>query len=205
MENKTMSEYKYVLSAQTRQRYWLAMMLVFTGLAVTFSSIYFLYFPVGYQGGRNPDYNTVLLFSRQSWELIHLWAGIGMILVLFLHIPVHRKWITAMYKRCFKRDVCKVGRMNWRARFNIIVDAIAALSFIFVTASGIYLLFTPSGKYAAAAPVIFFDYRAWDVIHTWSGVIMIIASLVHFLIHWNWVTNVSAKALKKEKVSVPAS
>ena len=200
-----MSEYKYILSAQTRQRYWLAVLLALTGLAVIFSSIYFLFFPVGYQGGRNPDYNTVVLFSRQDWESIHLWAGIGMIVVLFVHIPIHWKWILALYQRCFKRDVCKVGRMNWRARFNIMVDAIAALSFLFVTASGFYLLFTPNGKYASLAPVVLFNYRAWDVIHTWSGVVMIIASLVHFLIHWNWVTNVSGKALKKEKVSIPAS
>ena len=200
-----MSEYKYVLSSQTRQRYWLAMLLVFTGLAVIFSSIYFLYFPVGYQGGRNPDYDTIVLFSRQAWELIHLWFGIGMIIALLFHIPVHWKWIKAMYQRCFKKEVCNVSRLNRRARLNIILNVVAAVSFIFVAVSGIYLMVVPGGKSASTAPVIFFNYRAWDVIHTWSGIVMIIASLVHFLIHWGWIVKVSVRVLKKEKLQRIAS
>ena len=195
-----MSGYKYVLSLQTRMRYWLVWLLIITGLGVLFSSIYFLYFPVGFQGGRNPLYNTVIIFNRSDWESIHLWFGLGMIIVLLVHIPVHWKWIMVMGNRCFGRKTCKIGRLNWRARANIIIDVVAVVSFIFAAASGIYLLFAPSGKYASTAPVLIFDYHTWDVIHTWSGVMMIAASLYHFLIHWTWVTNVSGKAFQKERI-----
>lgn len=193
-----MSKYKYVLSIQTRQRYWLVLLLIIAGIALLFSSIYFLFFPVGYQGGRNPYYNTVILFDRSDWDLIHLWSGITMIIVLLVHIPVHWKWIKAMFQRCFKREVCKVGRLNWRARLNISLDVIAAVSFLLAAISGIYLLFAPNGRLASTAPVFIFNYRIWDVIHTWSGVLMIIASLFHFMIHWGWVVNVSGKAFRKE-------
>ena len=199
-----MAKFKYDLSGQTRQRYWLVWLLILAGLAVVFSSIYFLFFPVGYQGGRNPYYNTVILFDRAEWDLIHLWSGIIMIIVLLVHIPVHWKWIKAMYQRCFKREVCNVGRLNWRAQMNIILDAVALISFLFAAASGIYLMITPNGRFASSSPAFIFTYRIWDVIHTWSGTIMIIASLFHFMIHWNWVTNVSARAFKRERISAEA-
>lgn len=199
-----MSKFKHVLSTQTRQRYWLVWLLALTGLAVVFSSIYFLFFPVGFQGGRNPYYNTVILFDRTSWDLIHLWSGIAMIVVLLVHIPVHWKWIKAMYLRCFKHDACNVGRLNWKAQLNIILDAIAVISFFLAAVSGVYLLFTPTGRLAATSPDFIFSYKIWDVIHTWSGTVMIIASLFHLLIHWNWVVNVSTKAFKKEKIKEEA-
>jgi hypothetical protein len=31
------------------------------------------------------------------------------------------------------------------------------------------------------------------MIHTWSGVVLITAAVVHFAIHWRWVKNVTAK------------
>ena len=194
-----MNEYTRVLSPQTRQRYWLAWLLMLSGLAVIFSSIYFLYFPVGFQGGKNPYYNTVVVFDRQSWDLIHAWSGIAMIVVLLVHIPVHWNWIKTMFQRCLPGSVCKIGKLNKRARLNIILDVVAALSFVFAAASGMYLLFLPNGKQALTTSTILFGYRTWDTIHTWSGVVMIIASLLHFLIHWRWVTKVSRKVFKTQK------
>jgi hypothetical protein len=194
-----MSEYRFVLSAQTRQRYWLVALLILSGLAVTFSSFYFLYFPTGYQGGRNSAYNTVLLFSRTEWSQIHLWSGLAMILVLLVHIPVHWKWIVEMGKRCLGKTDCKIGRLNPHARFNIYLDAAAAISFLVAAISGIYFLFVPSGRQATAS-VFIFDYRTWDLIHTWSGVLMIILSLGHFLYHRVWVTKVSGRVLKREMI-----
>ncbi|BBB48208.1 DUF4405 domain-containing protein [Pelolinea submarina] len=194
-----MSEYQYVLSAQTRQRYWLVTLLIVIGLALTASSVYFLYFPNGYQGGRNPDYNTSVLFNRTDWSQIHLWSGIAMIIILLIHIPVHWKWIMDMGKRCFGKTECKIGRLNPHAKFNLYLDAAAAASFMLAAISGIYFLFVPAGR-QASAPTFIFDYSAWDVIHTWSGVIMIILSLAHFLYHHGWVMKVSKRVMKREKV-----
>jgi hypothetical protein len=41
--------------------------------------------------------------------------------------------------------------------------------------------------------VILFNSAAWDLIHTWAGVIMISAIVIHFWIHWRWVTNVTSR------------
>jgi hypothetical protein len=191
-----MSKYRFILSAQTRQRYWLVVLLILSGLAVTFSSLYFLYFPTGYQGGRNPAYNTVVLFSRTDWSQIHLWSGLAMILVLLVHIPVHWNWIVDMAKRCFGSTECRIGRLNPHARFNIYLDAAAALSFLIAALSGIYFLFEPAGR-----QTFIFDHTTWDLIHTWSGVAMIILSLGHFVYHRVWVSKVSGRILKSEEIA----
>jgi len=191
-----MSEIKSNFSYQTRLRYWLVVMLLFSGLAVFLSSLYFLYFPVGFQGGRNPFYGTVILFDREAWDLIHLWSGIIMILVLLVHIPVHWKWIIVMAQRCFGNRSCRIGKLNWKARWNIILDGFAALSFIWASISGIYLLFNPKSSFAGLSDSFVFNYQTWDMIHTWSGVLMLIAVLFHILLHWGWIVNISFKWMK---------
>jgi len=195
-----MSEYQYAFSSQTRLRFWLVLMLILIGLAVTFSSIYFLYFPVGFQGGRNPYYSRIVIFNREDWSLIHLWSGLAMIIVVLIHIPVHWKWIKNMFAHCFKKDSCDFSRLNKHAQLNIFLDALSAVSFLFAAGSGMYLLFAPNGKHLSTALVFIFNYQTWDFIHTWSGVVMIIASLFHFLYHWIWVVKVSSRILKKEKI-----
>jgi hypothetical protein len=62
--------------------------------------------------------------------------------------------------------------------------------------TGIYLLFVPGGPQSALYdPMILFGRTTWDLIHTWSGVILGIAGLIHFAIHWKWVIKVSRKIL----------
>lgn len=188
------------VSRKTSQRWWLVALLTILGLGVLASSIYFLVFPVGYQGGRNPYYGLTILFSRDGWDALHLWTGLAMILVVMIHIIVHWQWIMAIAVRCVKPQTCKVGKKNWRAQYNILLNIIAGISFIMVSTSGIYLMLTPSRSSAATAPVFIFNWNIWDVIHTWSGIAMFIAVLLHFYIHWGWIANVSKKMLKFGKL-----
>ena len=182
-----------IVSEKTNQRWWLFALLTVIGFGVLASSIYFLAFPAGYQGGRNPFYGVTVLFNREGWDLIHLWTGLAMILVVFVHIGVHWKWIKTMAVRCVKPKICEVGTKNKRAQYNIILDLIAAISFILVSASGIYLMFAPSRSSASLATVFIFDWYAWDVIHTWSGIFMFISVFLHLEIHWGWIVNVTRK------------
>lgn len=186
------------VSQKTRQRWWLVALLTILGVAVLVSSLYFLIFPVGYQGGRNPYYGMTLIFDREGWDALHLWTGLGMILILGVHIMVHWNWIKTMVNRCAKRDSCEVGKMNWRAQYNILLDFVAALAFVLAAASGIYLMATPSRSSAVSAPVVIFSWYTWDVIHTWSGIVMFIAVFLHLAIHWGWIKNVTVRIAVKE-------
>ncbi|MBM3137853.1 MAG: DUF4405 domain-containing protein [Chloroflexi bacterium] len=184
------------VSKKTSQRWWLVAMLIILGLGVFASSAYFLGFPVGYQGGQNPYYGLTILFNRDGWDALHQWTGLAMILMVLIHIIVHRQWIKTMAVRCYKPQTCEIGKKNWLAQFNIYLNLTAGISFILVAVSGVYLMLMPGRSSAAIAPVIILDWYTWDVIHTWSGILMLIFILLHFYIHWGWITNVSNKMFK---------
>ncbi len=188
------------VSTATLNRWWLFILLFVTGIAIFFSSVYFLYFPVGFQGGRNPSYGTIIVFDREMWDTIHLWSGIGMIVVLVIHIAVHDKWIFAMLKRFFQGKSSGIKRLNKYARFNILMDAIAALSFLVVAISGVVLLFLPSGRSFEVVSGFLLSKATWDVIHTWSGVVMLISVIVHLYIHWKWITKVTRRVIGINKI-----
>jgi amino acid transporter len=183
------------VSNATLNRWWLVLLLSVTGIAILFSSVYFLYFPNGFQGGRNLDYETTILFGREMWDTIHLWAGIGMIVVLVIHIAVHDKWISVMAKRLFRGKSNGINRLNGPARLNILLDTIAALSFIAAAITGFVLMFYPSGRNIPNTINFIFTKEVWDLIHTWSGVIMLISAVLHFYIHWKWITKVTNRVI----------
>ena len=187
------------VSTATLNRWWLFLLLSVTGIAIFLSSVYFLYFPVGFQGGRNPDYETIVVFGREMWDAIHLWSGIGMIIVLVIHIAAHDKWILAMFKRFFQGKSNRTKRLNANARFNILLDVVAALSFFVVAISGVVLLVLPNGRSFEVVDGFLLSKTIWDIIHTWSGVVMLISAILHFYIHWKWITKVTRRVFGKKK------
>ena len=84
-------------------------------------------------------------------------------------------------------EVSKKTRSNW------FIDVVVFGSALIATLSGVYFLFLPSGGYqggrnALYGVTILFQRATWDDLHTWGGIIMIAAVVVHLAIHWKWVT-----------------
>lgn len=184
------------VSSQTRNN-WLIDAALFLGAVVaSVTGIYFLFFPVGgYQGGRNPYYGITVLFQRETWDDLHTWFGILMILAAAVHIVVHWKWIVNMSRRVAQEMFRRERRMNARSRYNVGINALIGLSFLVAAISGVVLLFTPGGREASSMMALFFSRTTWDLIHTWAGILMILAAALHFAIHWGWVTKVSSKVI----------
>ena len=100
-----MKNRKSALTPKLRQNWWIDALLGIGALLAVLSSVYFLVYPVsGYQGGRNPDYNKVLVFTRVTWDLIHTWSGVVMTMTAILHFALHWQWITTITKKIFKRQ-----------------------------------------------------------------------------------------------------
>jgi len=179
------------LSTRTRNN-WLVDVGLFTSAVIAaLSGIYFLFLPVGgYQGGRNPWYGVTILFSRKTWDDLHTWGGIAMIAIVVIHLSLHWSWVVNMLKRVVKELLGQCGCMNWRGRFNLVINVIVAFSFLLVAISGVYLLFVPAGRNAVDL-IVLFNRTTWDLIHTWAGVVLISAAIIHFAIHWRWVTKVT--------------
>ena len=184
---------KISLSKQTRNNWLVDLALFSSALLAAISGIYFLFLPQGgFRGGRNPYYDLQLLFSRAAWDSIHTWSGVLMIVVVLVHLPLHWSWVINMAKRMLKELRGSCGCMNRRGRFNLIINLVVAASFILAAISGLYLFFVPGGRWATD-PLILFTRSTWKLIHTWSGVALIIAAGFHFAIHWKWVTKVTRK------------
>ncbi len=182
---------KPLVSPQTRNNWSIASLLFVSGVLVFFSSFFFLLFPGGYEGGRNPAYRAELLsMSHATWDILHTWAGVTMIAAAALHIPLHWAWIVTMAKRVVNISLGRCERMNAKGQWNLMIDAVLALAALLTALSGLYFLFTPGGQGQAG---LLWSRPVWDTLHTWAGVVMAAASVLHFAIHWRWVTQVTGK------------
>ena len=184
------------VSKQTQKHWWINAVLLTSAVLAALSGIYFLYLPTGgFQGGRNPMYNIQILFTRQTWDDLHTWGGVAMIAAAVIHIIFHWSWVVSMARRTWNELTGKCGCMNSRGRWNLILNAIVAVSFVLTAISGVYFLFVPGGRWAAD-PMILFNRNTWDLIHTWAAVLLISTAVIHIIIHWRWVTNVTGKMIK---------
>lgn len=190
---------KIKMSLQTRSN-WLIDAAVFAGgILAALSGIYFLFVPSGgYQGGRNVMYNVRLLFERYTWSDLHTWGGILMIGAVAIHLAIHWQWVKRMSKRTVQALRPSGNKLSKGAVVNVIVDAAIALSFVLCALSGIYFLFAPTGGYQGGQNLswdstLLFSRTTWDLIHTWSGVALIVAAVIHLAIHWRWVKNVTVR------------
>ena len=186
---------KGTISRQTRNNWLIDAAVAIGGLVAAITGIYFLFLPSGgYQGGRNPLYGITILFERHTWDDLHTWFSVLMIAAVAVHFAIHWNWVKGMAKRVAKSATGKGARMNRHGIFNVAIDAAVALGFLVAAISGIYFMFAGAGR--AADPLFIFSRTTWDLIHTWSGTVMIIAAVVHFAIHWRWVTKVTRNVFR---------
>ena len=163
-----------------------------SGLLTTITGIYFLFLPSGgYQGGRNPHYGQTFLFDRQIWSDIHIWAGMVMIAVSLLHIILHWPWVVEMARRSFA--VARGRRKPFRRQIWVRVGTVAAVGLLFVgvAASGLYFFVLPGGQGSNGTVQFLFGRSTWDLLHTWTGVLIIIAAVTHLAVRWKWVARVT--------------
>lgn len=184
------------VSKQTQKNWLIDLTLFSSTFVAVFSGIYFLFVPSGgYQGGRNRFYNLQILFDRHTWDNLHTWGGIAMIAVAVIHLIIHWNWVVGMARRTWSELGGRGSGMNARGRYNLFLNATMAISFVITAISGVYFLFVPGGR-GAIDPLFFFTRTTWDLIHTWAGVVMTIAAVLHFGIHWKWVTKVTLKMVR---------
>lgn len=190
---------RVTMSRQTRNN-WLIDAAVFIGAVLaTLSGILFLFIPSGgYQGGRNPMYGVTILVSRHTWDGLHTWGGVLMIAAVAVHFAIHWEWVKMMTRRIVNAMRSQGSELSTGAKINVTVDLAIAVSFLVTAVSGIYFVLTPSGGFQGGAnpswdPGFLFSRTTWDLIHTWSGVALIIAAAIHFAIHWRWVKNVTQR------------
>jgi len=184
-----------LVSKPTQRNWWINAALFGSAVLSALSGIYFLFLPVGgFQGGRNPLYNVQILFTRHTWDDLHTWSGVLMIVVASIHLLLHWSWIASSTRRVWKEISGQCGCIKPRGRWNLALNLVVATSFLLTAASGVYFLFVPGGRWTAD-PMFLFSRSTWDLLHTWAGVALISAAIIHLVIHWKWVTKVTRNIL----------
>jgi hypothetical protein len=203
------------MSTQTR-RNWLIDLAVFLGgLGAALSGVYFLFLPSGgYEGGNNPAYGLTILFSRHTWSDLHLWTGVVMIAAVAIHLAVHWSWVKRMARRTVDAMRPSGNKLSRGARVNVAINAAIAISFLLCALSGVYFLLLTDGGFQGGLnpgwdPGFLLSRTTWDLIHTWSGIVMTVAAVLHFAIHWRWIRNVTSRfflsLLPRHRLSAPAT
>jgi cytochrome b subunit of formate dehydrogenase len=78
------------------------LLIAISFLICALSGVYFIFGPSGgYEGGRNPAYDPGFLFSRVTWDLIHAWSGVAMIVAAVVHFAIHWRWVKNVTSRFF--------------------------------------------------------------------------------------------------------
>jgi len=179
------------ISKTTRNNWMIDAVLFTSGIIAALTAIYFLFFPIGgFQGGRNPMYGITFLFERTTWDDFHTWSGIILVAIAAVHLTIHWNWVVNMARRSWNELRQWRSSFNRRGRYNLVLNLVIALSFILTAASSMYFLFYSGGR-SGATPTLLFSYSTWDLIHTWSGTVWIVAAVLHFAIHWGWVVKVT--------------
>lgn len=194
------------LSTRTRMNWLINASVFLGGVVAAISGIYFLFLTSGgYQGGRNIWYGVKILFERSTWGDLHTWGSVIMIIVITIHVAIHWDWIKMMAKRVVKYMSADGFHMSKGAMVNLVITSLFAISFLITSLSGIYFLFTPTGGFEGGSnlgwdPGFLWSRSTWDLIHTWSGVVSIIAAVLHFVIHWGWVKKVTVRFFQFRKM-----
>jgi len=87
--------------SKTKLNYWLDAVIALAFILSALSGVVFLFAGSGgYQGGRNPGFQTEILgISRAIWSDLHTWVSLVMIAGVVIHLVLHWEWIVCMTRR----------------------------------------------------------------------------------------------------------
>ncbi len=83
--------------------------------------------------------------------------------------------------------------ISTRTRLNWLIDAAVFVSGVLASLTGVYFLVMVSGGFRGGRNVLYnvnliWPRSGWSDAHTWFGVAMIAAALIHLFYHWAWIS-----------------
>ena len=87
---------------QATRNYVLVVILFVLGIVEVVSGFVLwlvLHVGQGYMGGRGSASEATFLWSRGTWIDLHTVVGVILVVVVVIHLILHRKWILRMTKR----------------------------------------------------------------------------------------------------------
>jgi hypothetical protein len=88
-----------------------------------------------------------------------------------------------------------------KAKMNYLLDAVIGVAFMLSSVTGLAFLFMGSGGYQGgrnpnfATSLLGIPREAWSDLHLWTSVIMILGTIAHLLLHWEWIVCITRQIL----------
>jgi cytochrome b561 len=147
--------------------------------------------------GFTGNYYDVFGLPRYVWIDIHNWASVILLGIIILHIVMHWNWVIETLKRAksyFNGPVRKAGE-QFIASITLFVLFIADCFSGFVV-----WLILPRGaldyyNMLSGAGRTFWGLQrnTWVDIHVWLATLILAVVIIHIVLNWRWIANVSKK------------
>ena len=108
------------------------------------------------------------MFDRHSWDDLHTWAGVAMIVAAVIHFAIHWQWVKMITKRTVNSMLAKGSGLSRGATLNVVVDATVAISFLLTAISGLYFFTWPS-EGASISPAVLFTSTTSVILRDATG------------------------------------
>ncbi len=112
---------------------------------------------------------------------VHEWLGIGLGVVLLVHLTLHWDWVI--------RTTQKLLRRNGRERFIWLVNLLLLVSMTLCIASGILISEVALPGLGITVPASFF----WRQMHDTTATITLILVPIHAALRWRWIVGVARR------------
>ena len=114
---------------------------------------------------------------------LHKWIGLGLSIIVFIHLALHWQWLVSMSKRFTKK-------MSVKLRLKLLLDWVLLLLFLLLTFSGIIVALIYAPNVTAFHNVCFYLFTGLSAAHlalNWkwilhNGTRLLIAPVVRFVI-----------------------
>lgn len=128
----------------------------------------------------------------------HHWLGLILMIIVSIHVDLHRKWIIGMIKRSYgKVKVTKV--MSKRKMTNFLISISLIISYFLVIFTGI-IKFPGFLPFIGVSPITI-PINEISIIHDWSGLIAVCLTVIHLTLHVKWLISTTKSLLQSIKKS----
>ena len=111
---------------------------------------------------------------------LHEWLGVVFVVPALVHLVLNWEWVA--------RAVAGfVGKIRTVARVNLVIDAALFISVVGVTLSGFMVIPGLANSLGLQASSL------WHAVHLLTSDTTVAFALLHFALHWKWVSSVARR------------
>lgn len=122
---------------------------------------------------------------------LHQWIGIGLGILLLVHLGCHIDWIGTVVTRFF-------GKCTASARVNLVIDLLLMGGFGMIILTGLVI--------STWLNLTFINYSGWWAVHVISAVTTLFALLIKLFLHRKWIVNVAeTRIFGRRETTQPAA